>query len=69
MKAIGLNILRAGAVRRARRRAQGPYGIPLGLVDTIILAVKERVKHFAENIDPIFFNPIHVADRYHRLAA
>jgi hypothetical protein len=27
------------------------------------------VKHFAENIDPNFFNPVQVADRYHRLAA
>ena len=69
MKAIGLNILRAGAVRRARRRAKGPYGIPLDLVDTIILAVKERVKHFAENIDLIFLDPVQAADRYHRLAA
>jgi len=69
MKATGLNILRAGAVRRARRRARGAYGFPLGLADTVMFAVKERMKHLIAELKSIFLNPTQLADHYHRLAA
>jgi hypothetical protein len=69
MKATGLNILRAGTVRRARRRARGAYGNAFGLIHTAISAVKERMKRFIMKLGPVFLNPTQAADRYYRLAA
>jgi hypothetical protein len=66
-KAIGLNILHAGAVGRTRVRAHRAYGLPIGLADTVLLAIKEQMKHLAENLEPSFLNPIQAADRYHHL--
>ena len=44
MKATGSNLLRAEAVRKARRKAQDANGGHIGLVDTFIHAVKERIQ-------------------------
>ena len=69
MKATGLNILRAGSVRRARRKAQRTYGASTGLVDLFYHAVKERILRLIADFGPIFLNPAQAADRYQNLAA
>jgi len=69
MKATGLNILRAGAVRKARRKAQQANGASIGLVDTVVHAVKERILRLFANPELIFLNPTQAADRYQNLAA
>jgi len=69
MKATGLNLLRAGAVRKARRKAQGANGAHIGLVDTIIHAVKEQIESYWEVFGSIFLKPLLVADRYRKMAA
>ena len=43
MKAAGLNILRAGAVRKARRKASTPGLGTKSVVYAIYTAVKERI--------------------------
>ena len=69
MKATGLNILRAGAVRKARSKARGAAGIAIGLVDTLIFTVKERIRRWIDELGQVFLNTVHPADRYERLAA
>jgi len=69
MKATGLNLLRAGAVRKARRKAQGANGVHTGLVDTFIHAVKERIQSCWEVFGSIFLEPLLVADSYRKMAA
>jgi len=69
MKATGLNILRAGAVRKARRKAQQANGTHIGLVDTLIHAVKEQILRLLANLKPIFLNSTQTADGYQNLAA
>ena len=69
MKATGLNILRAGAVRKARSKARGAAGIAIGLVDTLIYAVKEQIRRWIDELGQVFLNTVHPADRYERLAA
>ena len=69
MKATGLNILRAGAVRKARRKAQQADGTHIGLVDTLIHAVKERMLRLIANLRPIFLNSTQAADEYQNIAA
>ena len=69
MKAIGLNILRAGAVRKARRKAWRSNGSPIGVFDSIFHAVKERIVVFISDLEPIFLNTTQAADGYLNLAA
>jgi hypothetical protein len=69
MKAIGLNILRAGAVRKARRKACQANGAPVGVFDSIIHAVKERIVVFISDLEPISLNTTQAADGYLNLAA
>ena len=69
MKATGLNLLRAGAVRKARRKAQGANGAHLGLVDTFIHAVKERIQSCWEVIGSIFLETTQTVDSYRKMAA
>ena len=69
MKATGLNILRAGAVRKARRKAQGANGAHIGLVETFIHAVKERILQLIAKLGPVFLNSTQAADEYQNLAA
>jgi len=69
MKATGLNILRAGTVRRARRKAQQTEGAHNGLVDTLIHAVKEQIHRLTADLGPVLLNTTQVADRYQNLAA
>jgi hypothetical protein len=69
MKATGLNILRAGAVRKARRKARQAKGTCTGFVDLIIHAVKERIQRLIANPGPVLLNTTQAADRYQDLAA
>ena len=69
MKATGLNILRAGAVRKARRKARRANGASIGLVDNFIHAFKERILRLTAYLGPIFLNPNQAADGYQNLAA
>jgi hypothetical protein len=69
MKATGLNLLRAGAVRKARRKAQGANGAHIGLVDTFIHAVKERIQSCWEVFGSIFLETTQTADSYRKMAA
>ena len=69
MKATGLNILRAGFVRKARRKAQQANGAHIGLVDTFIHAVKERIQRFIEDLGPVFLKTLQAADNYRKMAA
>ena len=69
MKATGLNLLRAGAVRKARRKAQEANGAHIGLVDTFIHAVKERIQSCWEVFGSIFLETTQAADRYRKMAA
>ena len=69
MKATGLNLLRAGAVRKARRKAQEANGAHIGLVDTFIHAVKERIQTCWEVFGSIFLETTQAADRYRKMAA
>ena len=69
MKATGLNILRAGAVRKARRKTREADGVSIGLADLFFHAVKERMLRLIADFEPIFFNLSQTADRYHNLAA
>jgi len=69
MKATGLNILRAGAVRKARRKAREANGTHIGLVETFIHAVKEQIQRCREVFGSIFLETTQAADRYRKLAA
>jgi len=69
MKASGLNILRASAVRKARRKAKGANGAHIGLVGTLIHAVKERIQNYWEVFGSIFLETTQAADRYRKMAA
>jgi hypothetical protein len=69
MKATGLNILRAGAVRKARRKARAANGAYIGLVDTFIHAVKERIQRFIEDLGSVFLKTVQAADNYRKMAA
>ena len=69
MKATGLNLLRAGTVRKARRKAQGANGAHIGLVDTFIHAVKERIQSCWEVFGSIFLETTQAADSYRKMAA
>ena len=69
MKASGLNILRAGAVRKARRKAQGADGAHTGLIHILIHAVKERIKNYWEVLGTIFLRTTQAADSYRKMAA
>lgn len=69
MKATGLNILRAAAARKARRKARQATGDLIGVVDTFIHTVKERIVRLVNDFGPVFLNPTHTADRYQNLAA
>lgn len=69
MKATGLNILRAGAVRKARRKARQAKGVCTGFVDLVIHAVKERIQRLIANLGPVLLNSTQAADRYQNLAA
>ena len=69
MKAAGLNILRAGAVRKARRKA---YGAGLGtkhLVYTIYTAVKERIIMHLSLFKLVFLKTPHLAGNEMHMAA
>ena len=69
MKATGLNILRAGAVRKARRKARRANGAPIGLVDTFIHAFKERIHQFIEALGSVFLKTTQATDNYRKMAA
>jgi len=69
MKATGLNILRAGAARKARRKARQANGDTIGIVDTFIHTVKERIARLVNDFGPVFLNPTQTADEYQNLAA
>ena len=69
MKATGLNILRAGAVRKARRKARAANGTYFCLVDTFIHAVKERIQSCWEVFGLLFLETTQAADRYRKMAA
>jgi hypothetical protein len=69
MKASGLNILRAGAVRKARRKAQEADGAHTGLIHILIHAVKERIKNYWEVLGTIFLRTTQAADSYRKMAA
>jgi hypothetical protein len=69
MKATGLNILRAGAVRKARRKAREAGATHIGLVDTLIHAVKEQIQRLVANFGTVFRYPTQAADNYQNLAA
>jgi len=69
MKASGLNILRAGAVRKARRKAQEADGAHTGLIHILIHAVKERIKNYWEVLGTIFLRTTQAADSYWKMAA
>lgn len=69
MKASGLNILRAGAVRKARRKAQKADGDHTGLIHILIHAVKERIKNYWEVLGTIFLRTTQAADSYWKMAA
>jgi hypothetical protein len=69
MKATGLNILRAGAVRKARRKARQAKGACAGFFDLLIHAVKERIQRLIANLGPVLLNSTQVADRYQDFAA
>ena len=69
MKATGLNILRAGAVRKARIKALRANGASIGLVDTFFHAFKERILRLTAELGTIFLNPTQAADNYQKMAA
>jgi len=69
MKAAGLNILRAGAVRKARRKAREAGAPHIGLVGNLIHAVKEQIQRLVANFGTVFLNPAQAADNYQNLAA
>ena len=69
MKAIGLNILRAAAVRKARRKAKQADSAHNGFFDTFINAVKERIQRLTVNPGPILLKTTQAADSYQKLAA
>lgn len=56
MKATGLNILRAGAARKARRKARRAYINGNTLIYTNFAAVKERVIAIMGNLGSVFVN-------------
>lgn len=69
LKAAGLNLLRAAAVRKARMRAQGtgkgrlsPFWVPFSLF-------KERFIRFIAKLGSFFFAQPKWADSYSKLAA
>ena len=69
MKALGLNILRAGAVRKARKKARQDAGPAIGLIDTLFYTVKERIRQWIDELWPLFLKTVCVADQYEKLAA
>ena len=69
MKAAGLNILRAGAVRKARRKAEGANGGLHGLIDTTFTAVKKQFLRFLGNLESVFLQPPRIDDNYLKMAA
>ncbi|BBO67283.1 hypothetical protein DSCA_12130 [Desulfosarcina alkanivorans] len=69
MKATGLNILRAGAVRKARRKARAANGASIGFVDICIHAVKERIQRFIKDLGSVFLQTNQAADNYWKMAA
>jgi hypothetical protein len=69
MKAIGLNILRAAAVRKARRKNRKANGAHIDLFYTFIHAVKERSKRLIANLGLMFLERTRVTDNYQELAA
>jgi len=69
MKATGLNLLRAGAVRKARRKAGRADNAHIGLVRILIHAVKERIQNYCEVLGTIFLRTTQVADSYRKIAA
>jgi hypothetical protein len=69
MKAIGLNILRAAAVRKARRKAKQADSTHNGFLDTFIHTVKERIHRLMANPGPILLKTTQTADSYQELAA
>jgi hypothetical protein len=69
MKAIGLNILRAAAVRKARRKAKQADSTHNGFFDTFIHTVKERIQRLMADPGPILLKTTQTADSYQALAA
>ena len=65
MKAAGLNILRAGVVRKAGRANGGLHG----LIDMIFTAVKERFLIFLGNLGSVFLQTPRIDDNYLKMAA
>ena len=69
MKATGLNILRAGAVRKARRKARQANSDSVGVVDTLIHSFKEQIRRWINGLGQVFLNTTQAADSYQKLAA
>ena len=69
LKAAGLNLLRAAAVRRARMRAQGTVMGRLSPFCTPFSLFKELFIHFITKLGSFFFAQPRWADSYSKLAA
>jgi len=69
MKAAGLNILRAGAVRKARRKACGSGLGTKNLVYAIYTAVKERIIMYLSIFKLVFLKNSHLAESEMHMAA
>ena len=69
MKAAGLNILRAGAVRKARRKASRPGLGTKSLVYAIYTAVKEQIIMPLNIIKLVFLKNSHLAESEMYMAA
>ena len=69
MKAAGLNLLRAGAVRKARRKASRAGLGTKSLVDATYTAVKEQIIMHLSNIKLVFLKNFHLAENEMYMAA
>jgi len=69
MKAAGLNILRAGVVRKARRKAEMANGGLHGFIYTTFMVVKEQFLRFFGNLGYVFLQLPRIDDNYLKMAA
>jgi hypothetical protein len=69
MKAAGLNLLRAGAVRKARRKASRSGLGTKSLIDAIYTAVKDQIIMLLSNLKLVFLKSSHLAESEMYMAA
>ncbi len=69
LKAAGLNVLRAGAVRKARRKARRCRFDRSSLIYVAFTAVKERILKTFNNLEPAMPKNLQLAEMELRMAA